>query len=42
MSQNDIPKATARRLPFIKRAFNSLAEVEKEKYLLPNLVKFYK
>ncbi|MDO5457326.1 MAG: redox-sensing transcriptional repressor Rex [Atopococcus tabaci] len=31
MSQNDIPKATARRLPLYQRAFNSLAEVEKEK-----------
>lgn len=31
MSQNDIPKATARRLPLYQRAFKSLAEVEKEK-----------
>lgn len=31
MSQNDIPKATARRLPLYQRAFTSLAEIEKEK-----------
>lgn len=31
MSKNDIPKATARRLPLYQRAFKSLAEVEKEK-----------
>ena len=44
MSQNDIPKATARRLPLYQRAFTSLAEIEKEKlknqdYLILNCIR---